>query len=102
MDNNHSNILLMNILFIYDLPNSREVNKKISVLNNKLQKLLRVLPHARLIGSDNDRKLFTKHGLHRNKLGKMLVSLHLAEYILTTFTHKFSTPISLRWLILIW
>ena len=97
MGNNHSNILLMNIPFRYDLPNSHEVNKKISVLNNKLEKLVRVLPHARFIGSENDQKHFTKHGLHHNKLGKMLVSLQLAEYIRTTFAHKFSTSIPLRW-----
>ena len=87
----------MNIPFRYDLPNSHEVNKKISVLNNKLEKLVRVLPHARFIGSAIDRKFFTTHGLHHNKPGKMLVSLQLAEYILTTFAHKFSTSIPLRW-----
>ena len=97
MDNNQSNISSMNIPFRYDLPNSHEVNKKISVLNNKLEKLVRVLPYASFIGSDNDRKVFTKHGLHHNKLGKMLVCLQLAEYILTTFAHKFSTLISLIW-----
>ena len=96
-NNYHSNILLMNIPYRYDLPNSHEVNKEISAINSKLKKLVRALPHARYICSDNDRKLFTNHGLHRNKLGKMLISLQLAEYIITTFGHKSTTPISLRW-----
>ena len=33
MNNNHSNILLLNIPFRYDLPNSYAANKKISTLN---------------------------------------------------------------------
>jgi len=95
--NNHSNILLMSIPFRYDLPNFHEVKKKISALNNKLEKLVRVLPHARFIYSNNDRNLYTKHGLHHNKLGKMLISFQLAECIVTTFALNSSTPIPLRW-----
>ena len=95
--NNHSNILLMSIPFRYDLPNSHEVNKEISALNNKLEKLVRVLPHARFIYLNNDRNLYTKRGLHHNKLGKILISFQLAEYILTTFALNISIPIPLRW-----
>jgi len=95
--NNHSNILLMSIPFQYDLPNSHEVNREISALNNKLEKLVRVLPHARFIYLNNDMNLYTKHGLHHNKLGKMLISFQLAECILTTFALNSSTPIPLRW-----
>ena len=87
-NNYHSNILLMNIPYRFDLPNSHEVNEDISAINHKLKKLVRALHHARHICSDNDRKLFTNHGLHRNKLGKILISLQLAEYIITTFGHR--------------
>ena len=95
--NKHSNLLLMSIPFRYDLPNSHEVNKEISALNNKLEKLVRVLPHVRFIHLNNDRNLYTKHGLHHNRLGKMLISLQLAKCILTTFAQNNSTPTPLRW-----
>ena len=95
--NNHSNILLMSIPFRYDLSNFHDINKKFSALNNKLEKLVRVLPHARFIYSNNDRNLYTKRGLHHNKLGKILISFQLAEYILTTFALNISIPIPLRW-----
>ena len=91
-NNYHSNILLMNIPYRFDLPNSHEVNEEISAIKHKLKKLVTALPHARHICSDNDRKLFTNHGLHRNKLGKILISLQLAECTITTFGHKTTTP----------
>ena len=85
MNNNHTNILLMNIPFCYNLPNSHVLNKEISVLNNKLQKLVRVFPHTSFIVSYNDRKLFTKHGVHRNRLGNKLLASQLGPQILTIF-----------------
>ena len=92
-NNCHSNILLMNIPYRFDLPNSHEI----SAINSKLKKLVTALHHVRQICSNNDRKLFTNHSLQRNKLGKMLVSLQLAEHIVTRSGHKTTIPISLRW-----
>jgi len=66
-DNNHTNIILMNVPFRYDSPNSITVNMNISVLNGKLQKLVKVFPHTRFLETDNNRNLFTNHGLHLNK-----------------------------------
>jgi len=97
MHNNHTNILLMSIPFRFDLPNYNEVNNKILTLNNKLEKLVRILPHVRFIYLNNDRNLYTRHGLHHNKLGKTLFSLKLAECILTTFAPSNSTSIPLDW-----
>jgi hypothetical protein len=51
--NNHTNILLMNVPFWYDLTNSFSVNKNISVLNRKLQRLVNVFPHTIFLGSVN-------------------------------------------------
>jgi hypothetical protein len=67
---NHPNILLLSIPFRNDLPNYSAVNMNIFMLKKKLQKLVRALPHTRFLDSKNDRKLFTNHGLHCNKLGK--------------------------------
>ena len=83
--------------FRYDLPNSFSVNKNISVLNRKLQILVKVFPHTNSLGSANNRKLFTNHGLHRNKPGKKLVNFQLALFLLTTFDRKTSHPVSLGW-----
>ena len=44
--NNHTNILLMNVPSRYDLPNSLFVNKNISILNRRLQKLVKAFPHS--------------------------------------------------------
>jgi len=42
--NSHTSIILINVPFRYDLPNSVSVNKNISILNRKLQKLLNFFP----------------------------------------------------------
>ena len=67
----------------------------ISVLNGKLQKLVKVFPHARFLETDNNRNLFTNHGLHLNKLGKHLFNHQIATLLLTTFEQKTSSPIIL-------
>ena len=98
INNNHTNILLMNIPFRYDIQEAPYVvNKIILTLNRKLQKLVKVNPHSNFLETCNDRNLFTNHGLHRNKLGKNLVNLQLASFLLTTFVPKTSKPIPLEW-----
>jgi hypothetical protein len=67
-------------------------------LNRKLQKLAKIFPHTNFIGFENDRKLFTTHGLHHNKLGKQLVTLQLTHFLLNIFDQKrIQHPISLGW-----
>ena len=85
----------MNGPFQYDLPNSICVKKNISILNRKLQKLVKVFPHASFLETDHNRNLFTNHGLHLNKLGKQLVNQHIASLLLITFDQKTSSPIIL-------
>ena len=94
---NHFNIILLSIPFRYDLQNCPAVNMKISMLNKKLQKLIRVLLHTKFLDSNDDRKLFTKHGLHHNKLGKYLVTSQVACHILATFQHRASSCLPLGW-----
>ena len=94
-DNNHTNIILMNVPFRYDSPNSITVNMNISVLNGKLQKLVKVFPHTRFLETDNNRNLFTNHGLHLNKWGKQLVNHQIASLLHTTFEQKTTSPIIL-------
>ena len=94
----NTNILLLNIPYRFDLPNHSAVNKKIFILNKKLQKLVRILPHTKFLDSNNDRLLFTRHGLHRNKLGKHLVTSQIVCHILATFQHRVSSPVPFEWL----
>jgi hypothetical protein len=96
MKNNHTNILVMNIPHRY-IPNSPYVNKIISMLNRKLLKLVKVNPHTSFLEICNDRNLSTNHGLHRNKLGKNLVTLQLASSLLIACVPNTYKPIPLEW-----
>ena len=84
-NNSHTNIVLMNVPFWYDLPNSISISRNISLSNRKLQKLVKVFPHACFLETDNNRNLFTNHGQHLNKLGKQLVNHQIASLLPTTF-----------------
>ena len=94
MCNNHTNIVVMNIPFRYDVSNYFTVNEKIPLLNKNLQKITKDYLHTSFLGTINNRELFTNHGLHRNKLGKKLVTLLLASLLLTTLNQRTSNPIS--------
>ena len=85
--NNHTNIILMNVPFRYDLPSTISVNMNISILKRMLQKL-GFFSHSSFLEMDNNRNLFTNHGLHLNKLGRRLVNHHLASFIQSTFKQK--------------
>jgi hypothetical protein len=80
----HTNVLVLGIPFRYNLQNSREVNSIITTINTKISKLVYLLPNARFLPSNNDGRLFTKHGLHRNKFGKQLLVSQLARNIFNT------------------
>ena len=47
--------------------------------------------------TDKDRKLYTNHGLHLNKLGKQLVQHQIASLLHSIFEQKTSHPITLGW-----
>ena len=94
---NNTNILLMNIPFRYDLPNFATVNVSINSLNKKLKKLAKAYTHISFIDTNNDRSMFTKHGLHFNKLGKRIITQKLAGLLTSTFDRKPPQPISLGW-----
>ena len=66
----HSNIVILSIPFRYDLQNCTVVNGNILQLNKKVHKLTRVITYSNFLDSNNDSKLFTRHGLHRDNLGK--------------------------------
>jgi hypothetical protein len=97
-NNKHTNIAVMNVPSRYDLSNSTSVNDTIFNLNKKIKKIVETSPNAKLIEIDNNRNLFTNHGLHRNKLGKRLTTYVLADFIQTSWKQKVQAPIPLGWL----
>jgi len=97
MSNVHTNVVVINIPARYDLRNNEVVNKIIDKLNVKLQKLVKINPHAKFLGTSKDINLYTKHGLHFNKKGKYLVNLQIASLLLAIFTHNTKKPIELNW-----
>ena len=93
----HTNILMLDIPFRFDLQNSTMVNSEICKINRKLSKLVNASQNIGFLDSNNDSKLFTKHGLHRNRYGKQLVVTQIANYILSIFKQKSLPPIPLAW-----
>ena len=87
----------MNLPYRYDLPNLTTVNKVITNLNRKLQKLVKAFPHTIFLETNNTRTLFTNHGLHMNKLGKQIVNYQIASLLYSTFAQKKPQPIILGW-----
>ena len=79
----NTNIVLFSVPLRYDLHNSASVNRRILKINKKLNKLTKTSPFVSFIYCNNNRNLFTQHGLHRNKLGDNLMITLIANHILT-------------------
>jgi hypothetical protein len=62
-----------------------------------LKKLVKVFPHTSFLETENNRNVFTNHGLHLNKTGKRLVTYQIASLLHSIFEHKISVPIILGW-----
>jgi hypothetical protein len=73
------------------------VNNQIKLLNSKLSKLAKIFKHVSIIEVDNNRFLFTKHGLHLNELGKKLLSNQLALHVFSLLEKVSANPTTLRW-----
>jgi len=68
--NNHTNIIPVNIPYRYDMTNTNTVNDSIEKFNKRLEKLTNISPHASFLKTEQNRKLYTRHALHYNRLGK--------------------------------
>jgi len=93
----HTNILVLGIPFRFDLQNSTMVNSEICKINKKLSKLANTSPNIGFLDSNNNSKLFTKHGLHRNNYDKQIIVTQIANYILSIFKQKSLPSIPLAW-----
>jgi hypothetical protein len=68
--NNHMNVILMNVPYRHDLDVNSRVNTDVRMFNRKLQKQMKSSENTVLLDVDQNRDLFTKHGLHMNTNGK--------------------------------
>ena len=89
--------MVLGITFRYDFQNSAAVILKILKINKKLSKLVRISPNISFLDLNNDSKIFTRHGLYRNKLGKQLIIAKIPTYIFSAFKHKILACIPLAW-----
>jgi len=86
--NNHINIVLANVPIRYDLSYYSQVNKGIRSYNKKLMEITKEHKQVALIETDIDRKYHTQHGLHFNKLGKLLFSNKITQAIYSILCKK--------------
>ena len=59
--------------------------------------MTQILPNTSYLNANNDCKLFTRHGLHRNKLGKQTIIAQISAYVSSLFKSKTQTSIPLAW-----
>ena len=72
-------------------------NHDIRKFNKKLEKLTKISPHASFLKTEQNRQLFTKHGLHYNNFGKHCLLHQLALKIYSVVVPKTTCVISLEW-----
>ena len=86
--NNHTNIVLENVPIRYDLSYYSKVNEGIRSYNKKLMEITKEHKQVAIIQIDIDRKYHTWHGLHFNKLGKLLFSNKTTQAIYSILHNK--------------
>jgi len=91
--NNHTNIVLANVSIQYDLSYYLQVNKGIRSYNKILMEIIKEYKQVALIEIDIDRKYHIQHGLHFNKLGKLLFSNKITQAIYSTLGKKLKRSI---------
>jgi hypothetical protein len=62
-----------------------------------LLKLAKIFSHVSIVEIANNRRLFTKHGLHLDESGKELLSNQLAVHIFSLLEEVSVNPITLGW-----
>jgi hypothetical protein len=69
----NTNVLMLNVPIRYDPLTNYRTNQDIMSVNDKLQERTKPFQHVHLIEISTDRKYFTNHGFHLNKLGKSMI-----------------------------
>jgi hypothetical protein len=73
------------------------VNKEIIVINSKLKNLGKRIVNLHVIDVTTDREMFTRHGLHMNRMGKEQTAGKIATEMSVLFKGNKSNPIVLQW-----
>jgi hypothetical protein len=94
---NQTNIIIVNVPHRYDVTVHPHINSSIKFFNSQLLKLTNRFNHISITEIESNRVLFTKHGLHLNKLGKELLSNQLVLCILSTLKRINGNSIPLTW-----
>jgi hypothetical protein len=93
----HVNIIILDIPHIYDLIETFCVNHEIQVFNRKLRKVTKLYKHVKVLVVSSNRKVFTRHGLHLNGEGKMLMARQIVREIRQITVEEINNMISLDW-----
>jgi hypothetical protein len=94
--NNHTIIILVSVPPRYDLMQPSCVHSEIKSFKRQLKEMVKVYQHTSVLEMDNDRKLFTSHGLHLNGQGKEV-------FFKLSFSHIFNigtenrSPSNFKW-----
>ena len=94
--NSNTNIILLCVPYRHDIPDWSCVNIATATFNRKLKKLMKPHKHVTVLGTDLDRKVFTRQGRHMNNLGKERIALDLANEA-SKILLKQGKVISLEW-----
>jgi hypothetical protein len=82
MNNSHTNIIVVNVPYRYDLLESSYVNGEVALFNMKLERYLKLFNWVTLLTTNCPRRNFTKHGMHLSNLGKSDVSKQIVNVYL--------------------
>jgi len=95
--NNHTNNILVNIPYRYDMADTNTVNDGTEKFNKRLEKLTKISPHASFLKTEQNRKLYTRHGLHYNRLGKQYLFHQIGLMVYSLLEQKTTCPRSVGW-----
>ena len=94
----NTNVILLRVPHRYDLSSSSCINSEINWFNNKLQSLMSVFNHVRVLNVLTERLHHTNHGLHLNKKGKNWIVNNLVKEIKNLHpARRKVSPIVLPW-----
>jgi len=94
----NTNLILLAAPDRYDLPPQSCVNTEVKLYNKRLQNLVSVSNHVRILNTSTERRHHTRHGLHLNKKGRDWVVNNIIKGIRNwKLSCRLSSPIELPW-----
>jgi hypothetical protein len=73
------------------------VNNEIQVFNRKLKKVTKPFKHVTILETSLNRKEYTQHVMHLNKLGKKQIATRIERGIVGVTEKEMDNPIYLDW-----